>query len=79
MTVQADMTETTTSVDDDQAIGLLARLMYLHYCQTKGFDPYPAPWSPRWCIDYASIAVRSFGYDDNGVNELKQTLSGMSE
>jgi len=79
MTVQAEMTEKTTSVDDDHAISLLARVMYLHYCTAKGFDPYPAPWAPRWCIDYAAIAVRSYGYDGNGVNELKQTLAGLAE
>lgn len=61
--------------DDGQAISLLARLMYMHYCTEKGFDPYPAPWSPRWAMDYARIAVGAYGYDERGLDELRQVAA----
>jgi len=61
---------------DEVAIGLLARRLYLHYAQEKDWEPYPPPWAPRWAMDYARIAVESYGYDEQALDELRQELSG---
>jgi hypothetical protein len=54
---------------------MLARAMYVHYCGEKSFDPYSAPWVPRWASDYARIAVEAYGFDDEGVQELSHELT----
>lgn len=61
---------------DGEAVAALSRVLYLHYCKEKGFDPYPAPWSPRWAMDYARIAISTFGYDESDLNELNDRLAG---
>ena len=66
---------TTTDQEADQAVSSLARALYLHYCQEKGFDPYPAPWAPRWAMDYARIAVDAYGFDDEGLSDLSKRVS----
>jgi hypothetical protein len=63
---------------DDKAIALLARRLYLHYAQEKNWEPYAAPWAPRWAMDYARIAVQSYGYEEQAVDELRQELSGVA-
>jgi len=63
---------------DDKAIALLARRLYLHYAQEKNWEPYAAPWAPRWAMDYARIAVQSYGYDEQALDELRQELSGVA-
>jgi len=63
---------------DETAIALLARRLYLHYAQEKGWEPYAAPWAPRWAMDYARIAVESYGYDEQALDELRQELSGVA-
>jgi len=66
------MSETMT---DDVAVGMLARRLYLHYAQEKQWEPYPAPWAPRWAMDYARIAVESYGYEEQAVDELRQQMT----
>jgi hypothetical protein len=63
---------------DEKAVALLARRLYLHYAAEKKWDPYPAPWAPRWAMDYARIAVDSYGYDEQALDELRQELSGVA-
>ena len=60
------------SIEDQRATQALARLLYLHYCQQRGMDPWPAPRVPRWAIDYAEIAVKWYGYTDEAVDEVLQ-------
>lgn len=61
--------------DVDQAIAALARKFYLHHAQHKGWEnPQPYPWAPLWAIDYARIAVDTFGFDEDGLSELLQDL-----
>jgi hypothetical protein len=60
---------------DDKAVALLARRLYLHYAQEKNWQPYAAPWAPRWAMDYARIAVQTYGYDEESVDELRQELT----
>jgi hypothetical protein len=68
------MNDSTVS-DTDRAVLMLARAMYVHYCGEKSFDPYSAPWVPRWASDYARIAVEAYGFDDEGVQELSHELT----
>lgn len=58
------------NIEDQRATQALARLLYLHYCQQRGMDPWPAPRVPRWAIDYAEIAVKWYGYTDEAVDEV---------
>ena len=60
------------TIEDQRATQALARLLYLHYCQQRGMDPWPAPRVPRWAIDYAEIAVKWYGYTDEAVDEVLQ-------
>lgn len=63
-------------VSRDEAVAVLARKIYLHYCTEKGFDPFPYPWVPRWAIDYAGIAVSAYGFEDDDVAVLKAEVTG---
>ena len=65
----------STDHEVDQAVSALARALYLHYCKEKGFDPYPAPWAPRWAMDYARIAVDAYGFDEAGLTELVEQVA----
>ena len=60
------------TIEDQRATQALARLLYLHYCQQRGMEPWPAPRVPRWAIDYAEIAVKWYGYTDEAVDEVLQ-------
>lgn len=60
------------SIEDQRATQALARLLYLHYCQQRNMEPWPAPRVPRWAIDYAEIAVKWYGYTDEAVDEVLQ-------
>lgn len=65
--------KSTVEVDEEQAvIALLARALYLNYCQKKGFTPNARPYVPAWAIDYANVAVRYLGYDDDAIEALKE-------
>lgn len=64
-----------TDDDIDRAVGALARRLYMHYCEEKNFDPYPAPWAPRWAMDYARIAVDALGFDTDGLEELTSAVA----
>ena len=59
---------------DQRAIKTLALAMYLHYCGEKGFTPYPGDWVPRWAMDYATVAVRAYGYEEQAVDELRHQV-----
>lgn len=65
------------SREDQRATQALARLLYLHYCQQRGMEPWPAPRVPRWAIDYAEIAVKWYGYTDEAVDEVLQETESM--
>lgn len=65
------------TTDDQKAVQVLARLLYRHYCKEKGFTPYAPPWAPRWAIDYADLAVRAYGYEDQAVEELQEELADL--
>ena len=60
------------TIEDQRATQALARLLYLHYCQQRNMEPWPAPRVPRWAIDYAEIAVKWYGYTDEAVDEVLQ-------
>ena len=64
----------TAEAEVNQAVSALARAMYLHYCQEKDWSPYPAPWVPRWAMDYARIAVDAYGFDEVGLTELVEQV-----
>ena len=62
------------AMSDQRATLILARYLYHVYCKDKGYSPYPPPWTPRWAIDYAAAAVRTYGYTDEAVDDLQQEL-----
>lgn len=55
---------------DNLAVLGLARLMYGHYCEHRGFTPKPAPYVPGWATDYAQVAVSAYGYDEDDARRL---------
>jgi hypothetical protein len=57
---------------DQMAVLALARLMYLQYCEQKKFSAHAAPYVPGWATDYASVAVRALGYDEDDLDSLMQ-------
>jgi len=63
--------------EDQRAVQALARLLYLHYCQQQGKQPWDAPRVPRWAIDYAEIAVKWYGYTDEAVDEVQHETDSM--
>lgn len=60
------------TIEDQRATQALARLLYLHYCQQRNLEPWPAPRVPRWAIDYADLAVKWYGYTEEAVDEVQQ-------
>jgi hypothetical protein len=62
------------AMSDQRATLMLARFLYHAYCKEKGYTPYAPPWTPRWAIDYAALAVKAYGYTDEAVDELQQDL-----
>ena len=63
-------------MDDDamfeRAITALALKFYAHYRAEKGEDaPRHKAWAPRWAMDYARIAVDSYGFTDRDVRALE--------
>ena len=67
------MTSINTEVDEELAVvALLARALYLNYCQVKGYTPNAKPYVPAWAIDYANVAVLYLGYDDDAIDALKE-------
>lgn len=64
-----------SDLDVDQAVVALARRFYMHHVAHKGYtDPRPYPWAPLWALDYAKIAVETYGFDQDGLDELLQQL-----
>lgn len=54
---------------DDIAVQALAQRIYVKYCDTKGFKPH-RNWVPRWAVEYSEVAVDTFGYDDETLDEV---------
>lgn len=48
-----------------QVIHVLARKMYLAFCEKKGWDPHPFPYVDNSSIQYATIAVGYLGFEDD--------------
>ena len=60
------------AAEDRAVMADLARVMYLQYCDVKGFTPNPAPYVPAWAIDYASTAVSWLGWDEAAESALRK-------
>jgi len=59
---------------EDQAQGLMARLMYQHFCEHRGQEPKPGLFAPEWAFDYARIAVTYLGADEDSLADMKEDL-----
>lgn len=57
---------------EDEAVAMLARLMYTHFQEHRGKTPRPAPFAPEWAYDYARIAVGYLGVEDDGIDALRE-------
>ena len=65
---------TVESPQDREVVADLARLMYLVYCDRKGFTPSDSPYAPAWALDYARTAVLWLGYDDAGQVAIREVV-----
>lgn len=68
--------ETTPDTDTDLAVHTLARRLYLHYCQVRDFSPHASPYTPPWALDYARLAVKAYGFDQDGLETLMADVKG---
>lgn len=57
---------------EDEAVALLARLMYTHFQEHRGKTPRPVPFAPEWAYDYARIAVNYLGVEGDGIEALRE-------
>ena len=64
------MKDFDNKAEDAYVTGLLARAMYLRWCEDKGFDPRPGNYADAGSIDYAKVAVDILGYDQNAIDYL---------
>lgn len=63
--------QTISDVAEDAYVtGLLARAMYLRWCEHKGFNPKPGMYADAGSMDYARVAVDILGYDQNAIDHL---------
>ncbi len=63
--------QTISDVAEDAYVtGLLARAMYLRWCEHKGFDPRAGMYADAGSMDYARVAVDILGYDQNAIDHL---------
>lgn len=69
-------TQTISNVAEDAYVtGLLARAMYLRWCEHKGFDPRPGMYADAGSMDYATVAVDILGYDDQAIARLLEVTA----
>ena len=66
---------TVESPQDREVVADLARLMYLVYCDRKGFTPSDSPYAPAWALDYAKIAATWLGYDEQGAARVREVVA----
>lgn len=59
---------------DDEVCRMVARGMYLVYCQTRGVPPYRGGYVPAWALDYADVAIRMLGYPDDVTRDELERL-----
>lgn len=57
---------------EDEAVAMLARLMYTHFQGHRGKTPRPVPFAPEWAYDYARIAVGYLGVESDGIDALRE-------
>lgn len=55
---------------DQLAVQGLGRVLYLHYCEHRKFDPKPVPYVPGWAVDYARVAIDVLGFDEDGFDDV---------
>ena len=68
--------QTISDVAEDAYVtGLLARAMYLRWCEHKGFDPKPGMYADAGSMDYARVAVDILGYDQNAIDHLLEVTA----
>lgn len=57
---------------EQEAVAMLARLMYLHMNEHRGKPSKPAPFAPEWAYDYARMAVAYLGVTDDAIDALHE-------
>ena len=58
---------------------LLGRVMHHSWCDHKNSTPRKYPYVDAGSQDYAMIAVRFLGYDDEAVSMLEKELRGLGD
>ncbi len=54
----------------DRVEHMLARQMYLRYCNHRKSEPNRAPYVPAWAGPYAAIATTYLGWDEEAIDAL---------
>lgn len=68
--------QTISDVAEDAYVtGLVARAMYLRWCEHKGFNPKPGMYADAGSMDYARVAVDILGYDQNAIDHLLEVTA----
>ena len=57
---------------EDEAVAMLARMLYVHFNEHRDKAPRPAPFAPEWAYDYARIAVSYLGVEDDSLDALRE-------
>lgn len=60
---------------ETQAVtALMARVMYLRWCEFRNFEPRPYPYADAGSMDYAATAIEYLGYDDEAIEALRERV-----
>lgn len=62
------------SMEQQAVTALMARVMYLRWCEHKGFEPRPYPYADAGSTDYAHTAIEYLGYDDDAIEALRERV-----
>jgi hypothetical protein len=65
-----EMQDFNNDAEDAYVTSLVARAMYLRWCEHKGFNPKPGMYADAGSMDYARVAVDILGYDQNAIDHL---------
>lgn len=59
---------------DEDVVRMVARGMYVVYCERNNLTQFRRGYVPAWALDYAEVAVRMLGYPDDVTREELESL-----
>lgn len=69
------MRDFNDDAEDAYVTGLVARAMYLRWCEHKGFNPKTGMYADAGSMDYARVAVELLSYDEESIERLKEAVA----